>query len=93
MTDDLSKRVKKAADTLIAAGASEVYIFGSAVTGEMRHDSDIDLAVSGLPNEVFFQAMADLKSVLERPLDLIDLDEETPFTNYLKEEGELLSVG
>ena len=71
---------------------SEVYIFDSAATGEMRSGSDIDLAVSGLPNEVFFQAMADAKSIIERSMDLIDLDEETPFTRYLKEEGELLRV-
>lgn len=53
----------------------------------------MDLAVSGLPRQVFFRAMAQASRALGRPVDLINLDRENPFTRYLKQEGELLRVG
>ena len=49
MTDELKVSVDRAASALKAVGAKEVYVFGSASKGQMRPDSDIDLAVSGLP--------------------------------------------
>ena len=70
MTDDLMRRVKRAAEVLVAAGAREVYLFGSSGTGNLRADSDIDLAVTGLPPEVFYQAMGDaepLPDILPAP--------------------------
>jgi predicted nucleotidyltransferase len=59
----------------------------------MREGSDIDLAVSGLPPEKFFQAMGNAGDILQRPFDLVDLDEVNPFTRYLKDEKELQSLG
>jgi len=53
MNEDLKKLIEKAAVTLKAAGAREVYVFGSAASGTMREDSDVDLAVSGLPVDQF----------------------------------------
>ena len=88
----LQPLIEKAASILWAEGAQEVYLFGSAARGMVRQDSDIDLAVSGLPPERFFEAMGKVADFLQRPLDLVDLDEETPFTRYLREEGELLRV-
>jgi predicted nucleotidyltransferase len=93
MTEELREQIRKAAEALRKAGAREVYLFGSAAIGRMREDSDIDLAVSGLPPEKFWEAMARAGDVLDKPFDLIDLDEDSPFTQYLKEEGELLRVG
>jgi predicted nucleotidyltransferase len=93
MTDEMNRLVDKAASALKAAGAKEVYVFGSASKGEMRPKSDVDMAVSGLPPEVFFRAMAKASRALGRPIDLIDLDEDNPFTRYLKKEGELQRVG
>ena len=55
--------------------------------------SDVDLAVSGLPPERFFDAMAKAEDALDGELDLVDLDEPSPFTRYLREEGELQLVG
>jgi len=93
MDDEMRQLIEKAVAVLKAAGALEVHIFGSAARGTLREDSDIDLAVSGLPPEAFFRAMAQAADVLGRSLDLIDLDEITPFTRYLKQEGELQRVG
>lgn len=92
MNDEFRGLIEKAAEALKKAGAREVYLFGSAAAGQIREDSDIDMAVSGLPPEAFFKAMGDAADILKRPLDLVDLDEETPFTQYLKEEGELQRV-
>jgi predicted nucleotidyltransferase len=93
MTDELSRLVEKAASALKAAGAKEVYVFGSASKERMRPNSDVDMAVSGLPPEVFFRAMAAAHDALGCPLDLVDLDEDNDFTRYLKSKGELLRVG
>ena len=91
--DEITLLIAKAAATLKAAGAREVYVFGSAAQGKLHEDSDVDMAVSGLPPEVFFRAMARASDALGCPLDLVDLDEDTPFTRYLKREGELRHVG
>jgi len=93
MTDQMKVSIDKAATALKAVGAKEVYVFGSASKGEMRPDSDVDLAVSGLPPEVFFRAMGIASRALGRQVDLVDLDEDNPFTEYLKDHQELVRVG
>ena len=93
MAEDLKQLIAKAAEALRAAGAKEVYLFGSAATGRFGEGSDVDLAVAGLPPERFFPAMARAARILDRSLDLVDLDEDNPFTHYLREEGELIRVG
>ena len=93
MDAQLAAQLEKAVAALKAAGAREVYLFGSAATGKLREGSDIDLAVSGLPPERFFEAMGDAGDILAQPLDLLDLDEPSPLAQYLREEGELRRVG
>jgi predicted nucleotidyltransferase len=93
MDKELTERLARAVAALKAAGAKEVYLFGSAATGGMRPGSDIDVAVAGLPPERFFRAMGDAADALGRSLDLVDLDESNPFTRYLREKGELQRVG
>ena len=92
MTHQLQDQINLAAAALKSAGASEVYLFGSAAHATMDNTSDIDLAVSGLPPENFFSAMGEAGELLPRSLDLVDLDENTPFTRYLKEENELVRI-
>jgi len=93
LPEDLARRIEKAAEALRAAGAREVYVFGSVARGKTRPNSDVDMAVSGLPPELFYHAMAKASRALGRSLDLIDLDDDDAFTRYLKEEGELRRVG
>ena len=93
MTEQLKEQIAKAAAALKKAGAREVYVFGSAITERFTEESDIDLAVSGLPPERFFRAMGVAARILRREVDLIDLDEDNPFTQCLREEGELVRVG
>jgi predicted nucleotidyltransferase len=92
MTRELENLVRQAAVALIEAGAREVYLFGSSASGVDRPESDIDLAVVGLPPESFFRAVGLARRVLKRPVDLVDLDEPSPFTDYLRESGELRRV-
>jgi predicted nucleotidyltransferase len=84
--------IQKAALELRRHGASAVYLFGSQGTAIARNDSDVDIAVKGLPPRRFFRAMADAQAVLDRTLDLIDLDEPSPFVDYLLHSGELRHV-
>jgi predicted nucleotidyltransferase len=93
MHDRIKESIEKAAAALKTTGAEAVYIFGSAARGTMRADSDVDFAVSGLPPENFFKAFSLASSLFDRPIHLVDLDEVSPFTRYLKEEGELRRVG
>jgi len=53
MTEDIKGLVDKAASALKAVGAKEVYVFGSAAHGILRENSDVDIAVSGLPPRSF----------------------------------------
>ena len=42
----------------------------------------MDLAVVGLPSELFRQGMARTHEALGHSLDLVCLDDDTPFTRY-----------
>ena len=85
--------VLAAAQLLRGLGASQVFVFGSFIRGELRPDSDIDLAVSGLPAEVYFSAVSKASDLLSRPVDLLDLDDDTPLVRHLIGSGELVRVG
>ena len=84
--------IETAARILREEGATEVYVFGSAVHGKMRPDSDIDFAIRGLPPEKYFPTRGKVGRAISHLFDLVDLDEENLFTRFLEEEGELLRV-
>jgi predicted nucleotidyltransferase len=92
MTEEIRRSVQRVAAVLRQFGAREVYLFGSSAEGTSRASSDIDIAVSGIPPRLFFRAMSKAGETLDRPLDLVDLDEDTPFTRYLREKGDLAVV-
>jgi len=93
MDDRVRREVEVAAQILKQAGACEVYLFGSAAAGKVHAKSDLDLAVRGLPPERFFPAMSEVTFALKREIDLVDLDEPSPFTEYLVRKGKLSRVG
>jgi predicted nucleotidyltransferase len=75
-------------------GAKKVYIFGSLADAERdHHPRDIDLGVSGLPNEVFFRTYGELLGVMDHRFDLVDLDFDSPFVRKLREHGNLERLG
>jgi predicted nucleotidyltransferase len=93
MTTREREAIAKAASLFIGLGASEVFAFGSAVRGQLRTGSDIDMAVSGLPPRVYFAAISQASDLIGRPVDLVDLDDDSPLVRYLRGSGELIRVG
>jgi predicted nucleotidyltransferase len=88
-----SAEVRRAAELLLSLGAKQVFVFGSAARGTMHPDSDIDLAVSGLPARLYLTAVSETSDVFGRPVDLVDLDDLTPRVRHLLASGELVRVG
>jgi predicted nucleotidyltransferase len=84
--------VEKAIHILIAGGCNEIYLFGSLVHGNISQKSDIDLAVKGLNDRIFFNVLGKLLGTLEHPVDLISLEDESRFVALLKKRGELVRV-
>ena len=85
--------IRAAAELLLSMGASQVFVFGSVTKGMLRPDSDIDMAVHGLPPSVYFSAVSKASNIVARPVDLVDLDDDTPLVRYLLSSGELVRVG
>lgn len=81
-----------AAALLLRMGATHVFVFGSAMKDRLRPDSDIDIAVRGLPPALYFSAISKASDLLGRPVDLVDLDDPTPIVRYLLGSGELVRV-
>lgn len=84
--------VLAAANLLRSMGATQVFLFGSAAKGGLRPDSDVDMAVTGLPPQVYFSAVSKASDLLGRPVDLVDLDDLTPLVRYLIGSGDLVRV-
>lgn len=85
--------VEKAVKILEGVGCSEIYLFGSIVTGgAVTPESDIDLAVKGIPPASFFDVYGQLIGQLDHPVDLIDLESGDRFAHLLQTEGSLYRV-
>jgi predicted nucleotidyltransferase len=71
-----------------------VYLFGSVAWPERFHaDSDLDLAVEGLPDEKYFRALAELWRLLPagRELNLVPLEAAFPeLAERVRQEGLVL---
>jgi len=85
--------LQKAASILKEAGCTEVYVFGSLADGTASDDSDIDIAVKGLPKESYFKLGGRLMMELSHRFDLIDLDDnESRFALHIQKKGGLVRV-
>lgn len=73
-------------------GCSEIFLFGSGASGKLSDKSDIDIAIRGCPKGRFFQVLGRLIWELHRPVDLINLDAQDAFAQYLQKEGTLLRI-
>ncbi len=83
----ISETDKTAIQRLAAQhGAKRILLFGSS-TDPVREGRDIDLAVEGMRADRFFKFYGDLLFALPRPVDLIDLAQDTPFTRIVRREG------
>lgn len=86
------KDLARAVEILKAGGCREVYLFGSLVEGRLKSSSDIDLAVKGCPPGKFFYLQGKLLLALSRPADLVSLDSDDPFAEYLQTKGRLRQI-
>ncbi|MDD4889579.1 MAG: nucleotidyltransferase domain-containing protein [Phycisphaerae bacterium] len=92
MQQALEDKIARAAEVLRKYGATGVFLFGSATRDDVDEPRDIDMAVEGLPARMFFDAYAEAGNCLDRELDLVRLEENTPFTRYLKRKDRLRRV-
>jgi predicted nucleotidyltransferase len=67
----------------------KIILFGSSVFSDDA-DRDIDLAVSGIAPHLFVRFYADLMWALSRPVDLVDMDQDSLFTRMIRREGVVL---
>ncbi|MDD4049202.1 MAG: nucleotidyltransferase domain-containing protein [Clostridia bacterium] len=74
------------------AGCEKVYLFGSLINGDIRDESDIDIAVRGFPTDMYFYILGKLMIELTYPVDLINLDKQDDFAKKLEKDGELMYV-
>jgi predicted nucleotidyltransferase len=78
---DLAHRVARTLATRLREeyGVERVLLVGSLARGEFRCDSDIDLAVTGLPAADLFRAGAELERMAEGfSVDLVPLESADP---------------
>jgi predicted nucleotidyltransferase len=77
-------------------GARKVYLFGSLLQDDLVHGrSDIDLAVEGLEDSLYFKALRDMWSLLPAgvELDLVLLESSWPgLAERVESEGVLLDA-
>jgi uncharacterized protein len=63
---------KMAAKQLKQLGANKVVLFGSLLDESFHEQSDMDLAVWGLPEHLYFRAVAQLQGIMEFEVDLVE---------------------
>ena len=80
--DDRSKIVEIAK----RFGVTKVLLFGSCADPH-EEGRDIDLAVEGVRPSEFFDLYGKLMFSLSKPVDLVDLADETKFTDIVRREG------
>mgnify|MGYP002639424859 CR=1 FL=1 len=63
-----------------------VWLFGSSLQDD-SNSRDIDLAVEGIPPELFFKFYARLFMALPKPVDLVDLSQNIPIASIIRKKG------
>ena len=83
----ISEKDKKAIiDLAQKYKVKRVILFGSASKDKIK-SRDIDLAVEGIPDKLFFKFYSELMFSLSKPVDLVDLREKSKFTEIITAEG------
>jgi len=91
--EDIRQDIARGVAILKSGGCSEIYVFGSVAEGRVGAESDIDFAVRGCPPEQFFKLQGKLLVELSRSADLVDLDVNSEFADFLERETVLIHVG
>lgn len=90
----LLEKAKEVCGWLYTLGAKEVYVFGSVLSSEKfrYRTSDIDLAVTGMPEAYIYKVEGKIEDLLEgHAFHLIYMEEASEqMVNKIKERGEKL---
>ena len=65
---------------------SEIFLFGSSIE-KNKKSNDIDIGVKGVEARLFFKFYAELFKRLSKPVDIVNLSEESLFNNLVEETG------
>lgn len=87
-------RLDAAATVLAERGAQRAWLFGSLASGGRPHtESDVDLAVEGLPAERLMHTILELEDLLGSDVDLVRMEEASESVRArVTHEGEELDV-
>lgn len=69
--------------------ASKILLFGSSLEQNIEN-SDIDLGVEGIPDSKFFEFYGELIFNLSKPVDVVDLKQDTRFNQLITNHGIVL---
>jgi len=84
--------VQKAIGYLKEIGCSEIFLFGSLVSGKTSDSSDIDIAVKGIRPADYFSIYGELMLKLSHSVDLVDMDMQPGFSASLERQDSLFRV-
>lgn len=84
--------LQRVVDLLISEfNVTKIILFGSLCKGTFHQESDIDLAVAGIPALEYFRVLAKVNSISSRWIDLKPLEELEPhFKKRVLQTGECL---
>ena len=85
--------IENASFCLKEEGCSEIFLFGSLVTGKYTDSSDIDLGIMGLSPRKYIRTYSKLNNIVKNRFDLIDFDENRELFNLLYSIGEIIKIG
>ncbi len=83
LSPDIEKTIKVCAREF---NVKAVWIFGSSLE-EDTEAQDIDLAVEGIAPDRFFKFYARLFMALTKPVDLVDLSQDSPIATIIRDKG------
>lgn len=69
--------------------AKRVFLFGSMLDNP-ETARDIDLGIEGAKGVAFFSMGYDLMLALSKPVDIVDMDVSSPFSDMIQREGVLI---
>lgn len=81
------------ADRLKSLGAKKFVVFGSLIEGTFRIDSDIDIAVEGLPASKYIEAVIETEKILSTAdidFDLVLYERSYPWIKEKINKGKIL---
>jgi predicted nucleotidyltransferase len=88
----IKERLPEVASMLRSLGAQEVWLFGSVDQAWFHERSDVDLAVLGMHEPSYEQALVRATEILGEAVDLVRLeDAEQGLARHVRETGERIA--